>query len=331
MRTRYQFGILNLTAMKLNMKKLSIIIISYNTSEIICNCIKSLYSHIIIPIEIIVVDNNSKDDTLLKISELFPDVIVIKNSENLFFARANNQGLKIASGEYILLLNSDTLVIDDSIEMMVNWMDNNLNNGIVCVGPRIHNADMTVQSEGSFLPSLTAAFFFIFRFHQIPIIKNILKGIVPKGMPRYRTGEVRQVGWISGCCMLFCRKVLKEIGGLNEQLEFYGEEVEIGHRLKQLKYKIFVLPQLKIIHFGGMSHYKSDTKKEIKNFLLLQKLTVGYLHSFCIGFIVLLYRLILLFIAILVPKLSIKKCSIFFWKQLAHQYYLLGKLVEIRK
>src|SRR5665647_1944572 len=133
------------------MNKLSIIIVSFNTSKILCDCIASLYSHIKIPFEIIVVDNNSKDDTVNKIIHNFPNVNIIKNYENLYFARANNQGLKISTGEYILLLNSDTFIIDESIDLMVDWMDNNLANKISCVGPRVLNTDNSWQSEGFYL------------------------------------------------------------------------------------------------------------------------------------------------------------------------------------
>jgi GT2 family glycosyltransferase len=151
--------------------------------------------------------------------------------------------------------------------------------------------------------------------------------IIPEGMYKYRIGEIRQVGWISGSCMLFYGKVLKEIGGLNEELVFYGEEVEIGYRLKQKGYKIFILPHLKIIHFGGMSDHKSDTKKDIANYLKLQELTIGYFHAFSKGFIVLLYRLILIFISIFIPKLSLKKCLIIFKNELVLEYNLLQKLI----
>ena len=134
--------------------KLSIIIVSYNTKNILDECLSSIYnSKIRDSFEIIVVDNCSKDRSVEMLESKYPDVILVKNDVNNLFAKANNQGAKIAKGEYLLLLNSDTIVYDDNLQKMVDYFDT-LDSNVICIGPKILNRDKSVQSKGFANPGI---------------------------------------------------------------------------------------------------------------------------------------------------------------------------------
>lgn len=134
--------------------KLSIIIVSYNTKNILDECLSSIYnSKIRDSFEIIVVDNCSKDGSVEMLESKYPDVILVNNDVNNLFAKANNQGAKIAKGEYLLLLNSDTIVYDDNLQKMVDYFDT-LDSNVICIGPKILNRDKSVQSKGFANPGI---------------------------------------------------------------------------------------------------------------------------------------------------------------------------------
>ena len=134
--------------------KLSIIIVSYNTKNILDECISSIKnSNTQSSYEIIVVDNASHDGSVKMLESKHPDVRLIKNKENRLFAIPNNQGAEIATGEYLLLLNNDTLVYDDNLDKLIQFMDEQ-DQRVICVGPKILNGDRTLQSQGFFFLSI---------------------------------------------------------------------------------------------------------------------------------------------------------------------------------
>lgn len=270
--------------------KLSIIIVSYNTMDLTDNCLRSIYnSSIDFPYEIIVVDNNSSDGSVEMIKNKYPQVRIIANSTNKLFAIANNQAVRIANGEYLLLLNSDTLVWGRELQRLVEYFDI-LPKDIICIGPKILNADRSLQSAGSANPCLLERIclnFKLYIFLPDIIFRKIFKLY---GLPIKNKNIVRQVGWVSGACMLMRSKEYREVGGLNENVEFYGEEPEFGYRTSKLNYKTFYCPISEIIHLGGQSTMKEviDDKTRLRRYALLQRETVGYAKSIWMSRIVLL-------------------------------------------
>lgn len=260
--------------------KLSIIIISFNTRDILRDCLLSIRNaSLACSYEIIVVDNNSADGSVDMIRETFPDVTVIANEDNRFFAKANNQGAAVARGEHLLLLNSDTLVERGNIEKLVHFLDSSPAK-VVCAGPTVLNPDRTLQSAGYALPSITerlATIWYMSRFLPKPLAGMVL----PIGTPGVYKGNHR-AGWVSGCCMLVRKDVYLSTGGLNEALEFYGEEPEFGYRLHKSGYETWVVTGATIIHLGGQSVktdqalFLKDREQALKRSLKLQKYTVGY-------------------------------------------------------
>lgn len=267
--------------------KLSIIIVSYNTKGLTNNCIASIYKSILnYSFEIIVVDNHSTDGSVEMIREKYPSVILVENTTNFLFAIANNQGAKIARGEFLLLLNSDTLVSGDNLQKMVSFFSS-LSHQVICVGPKILNMDNSIQSSGYPNPGLRACFCLCFRLYRILPSVFVEKCFGIKGLPRKKK-VIRQVGWVSGACMMVRTKEYLAMGGLNENIEFYGEEPEFGYRTAKFHYQTFYYPYAEIVHYGGQSTKKiTDDEIKLRRYALLQRETVGYSKSIWMSRIVL--------------------------------------------
>ncbi len=262
------------------MIKLSIIIVSYNTVKLTTDCIKSIYnSKLNFNFEIIVIDNASKDNSVEVIRNNWPEIILINNSENRLFAQANNQGARLAKGKYLLLLNSDTIVLKNEIEKLIDFMEHFQNN-IACVGPTVLNEDGTIQSQGFALASIFERVTMVFKLNKI-IPTRVARYVLPTGIPGLINSN-HEVGWVAGCCMLIRKEIYISLGGLNENLQFYGEEPEFGFRLKQHGYKSWLISEAKIIHLGGKSSdlpeasFLKDLDGKLFRYGQLQKFTVGY-------------------------------------------------------
>jgi len=246
---------------------LSIIIVSYNTCEITRNCLQSIRdSNLQLSYEVIVVDNASTDGSVEMIEQEFPEIILIKNSTNNMFAKANNQGMKIARGDYFLLLNSDTIVTPGNIEKMFYFISAH-SNKIGCVGPKVLNSDGTVQSEGKPLYSVENAFCDMFSPILIKLPFFLKKHLIPPGNKLSDKSPLRRpTGWVSGACMMVSAKAARAVEGFDEEYFFYGEEVDFCQCLKKAGYAIWVLTDAEIIHLNGGST-ASDSKKKQDNIL----------------------------------------------------------------
>lgn len=254
--------------------KLSIIIVSYNTRDITKQCIASIRSaEWKDRYEIIVVDNNSTDGSVEMLYKFFPEVKVIANKDNRLFSIANNQGAAIAQGEYLLLLNSDTIIYEDNLQKMINFIES-CSDDVICVGPKVLNADKTLQSCGV-PPEHTRL---EYNLVQYSIDKILPLRFLMSAFDR-RSNVTHTTGWVSGCCMLIPAKKYADVGGLNENLIFYGEEPEFSYRTRKLGYKTIYYSDASIIHLGGAST-KTQTKEEMekgfKRFSALIEQTIGY-------------------------------------------------------
>lgn len=211
------------------------------------------------------------------IHKKYPQVKLIENKENCLFSIANNQGAKIARGEYILLLNSDTLVYSDNLQRMVDFFDK-CPEDIICIGPKVLNSDGTIQSTGQ--PDFGSIIQYglkIFHINRL-LPLNLFFPTLDKNPNR-----THRAGWVVGACMMLNRSKYLEVGGLNENLVFYGEEPEFGYRTKKLGYKTLYFAGAEIIHLGGMSTMKKKIEPgeqpfeiRVKNYLALVRETIGY-------------------------------------------------------
>ncbi|MFH1259984.1 MAG: glycosyltransferase family 2 protein [Elusimicrobiota bacterium] len=230
--------------------KVSIVIVNYNTGELLKNCLDSISSNLSYSsYEIIVVDNNSADGSREMLS-VYPGIKPIFNGQNLGFGRANNRGIKIARGDYVLLLNSDTIVLPKSIDQVVNYLDNNPSVGVL--GPRLVGKDRKIkQMSWVFLPS----FFWEF-VQKIFSPKNIKLSLVRVIVDLIQRKE-REVPSVAGASMFIRRKVFEEAGFLDENLFLYFEEPDFCLRVKKKGWKVVFYPAAEIIHLLGETMVKT--------------------------------------------------------------------------
>jgi len=248
------------------MCKLSVVIVNYNTRDLVSQCIDSLQSEASkLSFELILVDNASTDGSCEVIESKFPSVRIIRNARNLGFAAANNQGLAVAQGEFLLLLNSDTIVVPGSLGQMCDAAELNPDVGIVC--PKLVYPDGSLQMSYGPLPNLTATFCSFFE----------IKSLIPHSMRR-RLGRSRwtrllgkttanYVDWFSGrepttkvlsrdllatgACLLIRRQCFAEVGFLDPNIFMYCEDADYCQRVHTAGWKILYLAEASVVHIKG--------------------------------------------------------------------------------
>ncbi len=231
------------------MLDVSVIIVNWNTREYLRNCLDSVFATVRqIEIEVIVVDNASSDDSVSVVEREFPQVKLIKNESNRGFAAANNQGMKAARGRYVLLLNSDTIVLDEALDATVRFADSEPQAAVV--GCRVVNPDRTLQATGFMYPSLL----------NMVLSCTYLYKLFPRSrffgrerMTWWDRDDVREVDVVTGCFMLVRREAIEQVGGMDEAFFMYGEETDWCYRFKQAGWKMLFAPAGQIIHYGGAS------------------------------------------------------------------------------
>jgi len=241
--------------------ELSIVIISFNTEKLLKNCLDSILKNTAnLRYEIIVVDNASLDASVQVVEKLqkrFKNIKLIKNKENLGFSGANNLGIKVAKGKFILLLNSDTIIHDNLLFEMIGWMQKNPKAGIVSCN--LKNKDGSLQGTGGYFPTLSRVFSWMFFLDDIPFLDYIIKPFHPmhEKSPIYRGNHFyrkeRQLDWVTGAFMLIRKEVFEDVGYFDEDYFMYTEEVDLCFRAKKAGWEIWYLPNWSITHFGGAS------------------------------------------------------------------------------
>ncbi|MCX7881401.1 MAG: glycosyltransferase family 2 protein [Patescibacteria group bacterium] len=228
----------------MNSCQLSIIIVSYNTQKITFDCIQSIIRSLInstISYEIIVIDNASSDNTINALKKInVKQLRIIKNKKNLGFGKANNQGVKIAQGEYLLFLNSDIIVLNNSIEKMFKFYKQN-EKKFNFLGGKLLNKNLTYQPSCGSMYTLPIIFAHLF-----------LKGDY-WGLTRYSPKRIKKVDWISGACILTKKEYFEKLKGFDEKIFMYMEEIDLFYRAKKLGMKIFFYPDAQFIHLGSAS------------------------------------------------------------------------------
>jgi len=251
---------------------LSIIIVSYNTSKLTIQTLDSVFASIAESTllknktEIIVVDNASSDDSISKIKKLatkHKNLQLIENKDNLGFARANNQVAKLAAGEHILLLNSDTIVIGNALEKLIQGATKN-NLGIATA--QLLNLDKTIQPQGGSFPNLFSIFNHFFFLDDIPLIGKLIPSTQHTGQ------NIRQSNpdWVGGTAMLIPKKTWSQLDGLDEKIFMYGEDIEFCLRAHQQNIKIGLINEAQVTHLGSASSSsKNAIHGEIKGYLYI--------------------------------------------------------------
>jgi GT2 family glycosyltransferase len=240
---------------------LSVIIVNYNVQHFLEQCLNSVYraagNH---SVEVFVVDNNSVDGSLQMIAKRFTEVQLIANKNNVGFSRANNQAMRSAKGRYVLLLNPDTLVAEDTFDHCIKFMDEHPKAGAMGVKMVDGKGDFLPESKRG-LPTPMVAFYKVFG----------LSSLFPKSrrFGRYHLGylsedETHSVDILAGAFMFMRKETLDKVGLLDEDFFMYGEDIDLSWRIKLGGYENYYYPHTQIIHYKGES-----TKKSSINYVLV--------------------------------------------------------------
>jgi GT2 family glycosyltransferase len=271
---------------------LSIIIVSWNTREILTECLTSIYNN---PpdcrYEVRVVDNASTDGTIQMLYQRFPQVRLVESLENLGFARANNLAISLAkNAKYVLLLNPDTVVYPGSLQKLVSYMDENPDVG--AAGPKLLNPDSSLQTSCYSAPTLSREFARMFH----------LGWLFPETcyhMEKWDLTKRRDVDIIQGACLILRRAALQRVGLLDETFFIYSEDFDLCYRLQKAGWRLVWLPESEVTHYGA----QSTSQVSAEMFLHLYRAKMKFMRKHYGAKSVPLYKLIL-FVAAL-PRLSL--------------------------
>lgn len=248
--------------------KLSVIIVNYNVKYFLTQCLLSVekakfeyekkYGQKLI--EIFVVDNNSKDNSATYVKENFPEVILLENKKNVGFSSANNQAIRQSSCKYVLLLNPDTIIPEDTFLKIINFADKNPDAG--SIGVKMMNGEgvFLPESKRAF-PSPSVSFFKIFGLSKLfPKSKRFGK----YHLTYLDENEINKVDVLSGAFMLLRKSALDKVGFLDETFFMYGEDIDLSYRIARSGFSNYYYPEINIIHYKGES-----TKKGSLNYVFM--------------------------------------------------------------
>lgn len=278
----------------MNYQKLdvSIIIVNYNTYSFVLDCIKSIKEKTKnISYEIILVDNDSPNRQIENLNEVYPDIQLVLNKENNGFGSGNNLGTKLAKGDYLFFLNSDTFLMNDAISILFTFI--NKNTDVAVVGGNLYTKDGKPNTSFSVMqPSifLDIDYFFFNVFSKIIFKRNVNFNY---------SNEILQLkGSVSGADYMIRKDIFEDLKGFDEDFFMYYEETELSYRVLKKGFKIYNIPAAKIVHYEGGSEiikersldWSLDSKK--KYFIKTSNILSFYISN-VIFFITILQRILL--------------------------------------
>lgn len=258
---------------------LSIILVSWNVSDLLAQCLASIYDHPLdSEFEVIVADNASTDDTVNMVRSRYPEVTLLVNSHNIGFAGGNNQAILESTGDYILLLNPDTEVFPGALNVMLQYLEGNPKVG--AAGARVLNPDGTLQRSCFPAPTLRRELFHLLHLDHRQ----------RSGMERWDTNMPRQVEVLLGACIMIRREALNNVGPFDESYFMFSEEVDLCFRIQQAGWQLYWVPQAQIVHYGG----QSTQQVALEMFLQLYRGKLFYFRKHYGRFAGMVYKVILL-------------------------------------
>jgi GT2 family glycosyltransferase len=238
---------------------LSIIIVNYNTHQLLKQCLTSIFeSATHFDYEVIVVDNASSDGSPKMVINEFSQVVLIENRTNQGLSRANNAGAKMGHGKYLLFLNPDTVVLKGSLEEMVHFMQSHQDAGVL--GPKLLYPDGTLQLSCRRFYTLGTI---LGRRTFLGKISPIRKKVNQHLMQEWDHSTVREVDWVLGACLMIPDDLFHRIGCFDEKYRMYFEDVDLCFRIKQQGYKTYYLPQSAVIHHHQRESARGFSSKTI--------------------------------------------------------------------
>lgn len=252
---------------------ISIIIVNWNVCDILHNCLQSIYNQTSgIHFEVIVIDNASSDSSVVMIKSKFPKVILIENSKNKGFAAANNQGIKIAHGCYVLCLNPDTIILNGAIQKSVQYAD--LHQEAAVIGCQVWLNSDEIQKTCFSYPSLRNMIIRLTRLNRI-FPQSIIFGKEAYSWWDRRTPM--EVDVVSGMFMLVRKTAIEQVGIMDESYFVYAEETDWCYRFNKAGWKCLFTPSASIIHLDGGD--KSTSQASVKMFVQMQKSTLIFMRK----------------------------------------------------
>ena len=225
------------------------------------DCLESVYRTIEkIQFEVILVDNSSNDNGLKSILKSYTKTQLINNPKNVGFAQANNQGAKIASGDFLLFINPDTIMTEGAVESMLDYIQSDSSIGILA--PKVLNPDQTIQYSCRKFPTLWSGLFNRY---------SLMTRLFPNNryskdylMVDYDHNSICSVDWVSGCCMMMSESTLKKTGGFDENYFLFIEDVDLCQVIKKQGLRVVYFPNAKIFHKISSSNTRSTSRAIIK-------------------------------------------------------------------
>ncbi len=257
------------------MVDLSIVIVSWNVRRLLRRCLESIRrpeesrgrdgsgalgpdkDQARLTTEIIVVDNGSQDGSVEMVRKHFPNIRLIANEENRGFSAANNQGIRVAHGRYVLVLNPDTEVTGDALATLVAFADGHPDVGLAV--PQLLNPDGTIQSSRRRFPTLLTALF----------ESTCLEPWAPPGLLKHyyvldqADDVIQDVDWVTGAAMLVRREAMDDVGFLDEGFFMYSEELDWCKRLREAGWRIVYVPRARIVHYVGKSSEQAVAARHV--------------------------------------------------------------------
>ncbi len=264
--------------------KLSIIIVGWKTRNLLEVCLASVYKQAQnLDFEVFVVENNSQDGTCEMIRSQFPQVLLIDNSVNVGFAKANNIAIKRSHGDYILLLNPDTEVLDSAIDKTMSFMEKTPDAGVV--GCRLLNKDLSLQLSCRTFPTLISQIWILLKLHNF--FTRQLKSIVKYYMLDFKHDTIKEVDQVMGAFLMTKRSVINNIGMLDERFWILFEEVDFCKRVKESGLKVYFYPLAEIVH-NRSSSFKQESSLRRQKFFNRSLLKYFKKHHSLFAYLVLL-------------------------------------------
>jgi N-acetylglucosaminyl-diphospho-decaprenol L-rhamnosyltransferase len=225
---------------------LSIVIVNWNTRDLLAECLASIYEYPPAdPFEVLVVDNASTDGSVDMLRRRFPTVRALANSENIGFARGNNQAMRARAGAHVLMLNSDARVLPGTVANLLDCLARHPEAGVV--GGKLLNPDGSFQASGNRFPSLAS---------EVLLLTGVARWIYSPYFPSYAPWEsrvTRTCDWVGGACLLARGSTVDRVGPLDESYAMYVEEVDWCYRMRAVGWKVMYCAEAPVIHHGGAS------------------------------------------------------------------------------
>ena len=240
--------------------QVSIIIPSFNTKGLLKKCLASIFKETHkVKFEVIVVDNASSDGSVEMVRKEFPKVELIELDNNCGYGRANNLGVRQAKGDWLLLLNSDTKIVEGAIDGIFRAISQGkfpVDDPVV--GCKLVYPDHSFQQSAGYFPTLGRVIAMMLFLDDLPVLGQLFKSYQQSRPGFYRAGH--EVDWVTGAFLLVKRKLFNSAGGFDENYFMYGEEVDFCYRLKKKGARVFYTPQTKVVHLkGGSSNQEFES------------------------------------------------------------------------